>query len=348
MEIAVTGTCILSSAGETAFALCEHSLLGKAITQQIDIQTYEKEIASINTGPRELYRIQKLLLLAFLKASHMAGLRTELASPERVSIFLGNSYGIEEFKTEFFRFYKKAIPELTSPTLFPFTTANALGSWLAIQTGAKGPSFTFVSGSTSSAEAILAACDALAADECDTAFVGGASVIDNNLKDEFYISGFRYESVGMLVLEKKENVKLLNRKPLAIIKNCQSATLAQEQLETIRQKQGVSIVGNSTNSHINKDCAEIVYLGNNLGDNYFRYNKSKSIVINEGHKVFFLNDVVGNVFDTAGVLGAALSVDFLNLSKDVKWCPFARAQESVLYSNVSSSGSVVTMLISKA
>ncbi|MBU4376903.1 MAG: hypothetical protein KKD29_05425 [Candidatus Omnitrophica bacterium] len=348
MEIVVTGVCVLSSAGETAFALCERSVLEKTITQQIDLCKYEKEVASINTGPRELYRIQKLLLIAFLKASHMAGLGMELTSPERVGIFLGNSYGIEEFKTEFFRLYKKSDPALTSPTLFPFTTANALASWLAIQTGAKGPSLTFVSGSTASAEAILAACDALVAGECDIAFVGGTSVIDNNLSDEFYSSGFRYESAGMLVLEKMNNVKLSKRKPIAILKDLHSTMFTQKQVEKIKHKQSVLSVNDKMHGNFNKDCAEIIYLGNNLGDTVFSCDRNKPVITTEERKVFFLSDVIGNVFDAAGVLGVALGVDLLNLPKDTKWRPFDSPQESILYSNIGSSGTAVMMLVNKA
>ncbi len=347
MEIAVTGMCVLSGAGETAFALCEHGTSEKTIAQQIDLRKYEKEIASIDTGSRELYRIQRLLLAAFLKASRMAELEMKLKSPERVGIFLGNSYGIEEFKTEFFRLYKKSDPALTSPSLFPFTTANALASWLAIQTGAKGPSITFVSGSTSSAEAILAACDALMANECYMAFVGGVSIIDNNLSDEFYSSGFRYESAGMLVLEKIDNVKPAKRKPIAILKDLQSTMLAQEQIEEIKHKQSVLSINDKARSHFNDDCAEIVYLGNNLGEAVFSYNKNKPVATKKEHKVFFLSDAVGNVFDAAGVLGLALSADLLNLPKGAKWRPFGPSQESILYSNISSSGTAVTMLVNK-
>ncbi len=172
-EIAITGMCVLSSAGETASALCEYGILGKTLEQQIDLNLYEKEIKFVDTGSHELYRIQKLLLLAFLKSADMAGLKMELTSPEMVSVFLGNSYGMEEFKSGFFRLYKESSPALTSPKLFPFTNANSLASWLSIQTRSKGPSLTFVNGSTSSAEAVLAACDALIAKECEVAFVGG-------------------------------------------------------------------------------------------------------------------------------------------------------------------------------
>ncbi len=344
-EIAITGECVLSSAGETAFALCENIVLGKKITQQIDLQMYEKEIASLNTGPRELYRIQKLLLTAFLKASHAAGLKMGLPSPERTGIFLGNSYGIEEFKTEFFRLYKKSGPALTSSTLFPFTNANSLASWLAIQIDAKGPNLTFVGGSTSSAEAILAACDALVADECDMAFVGGVSIIDNNLSDEFYASGFGYESAGMLVLEKMKNATLANRRPIAILKDQQRTIFTQEQIEKIMHKKSVSGVNDEAPGCFHQDIPEIVYLGNNLGDNVFSYNKNKSEITKEQDKFFFLSDVIGNVFDAAGVLGVALSADLFNLPKNTKWCPFGRTQESILYSNIGSNGSAVKMLV---
>lgn len=180
------------------------------------------------------------------------------------------------------------------------------------------------------------------------AFVGGVSIIDNNLSDEFYSSGFRYESAGMLVLEKMDNVKFLKRKPVAILKDLQSTMLTQEQVEKIKHKQSVLSVDDKARSHFNEDCAEIIYLGNNLGDAVFSYNKNKLALTREERKVFFLGDAVGNVFDAAGVLGAALSVDLLNLPKEAKWRPFGSSQESILYSNISSSGTAVIMLVNKA
>jgi len=232
--IAITGMCVLSSAGETVSILCEQIVSGKTIKPQIDIQVYENVINSIDTGPHELYRIQKLLLAAFLKASHMAKLSAGLVQSERIGVFLGNSYGLEGFKANFFRCYKKSDPTLTSPTLFPFTNANALASWLAIQIEAKGPNLTFVNGCTSSSEAVLAACDALAFNECEVAFVGGVNLADHDLSDEFYASGFRYESVGMLVLEKRNSVDNSKRKPLAFLQDWQSGMLTQEQLRKIK------------------------------------------------------------------------------------------------------------------
>ena len=346
-EIAVTGICVLSSAGETTSALCEHSMLGKTVEQQIDLHMYEKEINSAYTGSRELYRIQKLLLAAFLKAVHMAGLKKEMMPQEKISVFLGNSYGIEEFKYEFFHLYKKSSPALTSPKLFPFTNANSLASWLAIQTGAKGPSLTFVNGSTSSAEAVLAACDAIVAKECEVAFVGGASTIANILSEEYNAAGFRCESVAMLVLEKANNVQSSGRKCIAILKDRQSKMLTNEQINRLKSKNSILFMDDENYARINNDSAEIIYLGNNLGDNLFTYGKIESEVKKEKQKAFFLNNAIGNVFDSAGVLGIGLGIDLLNSPKDITWCPFKLPQKSILYSNVSSSGSAVTMLLSK-
>ena len=346
MEIAVTGRSVLSSAGETALALCENSVLGKKVIQQIDLNIYEKETSSINAGPRELYRIQKLLLIAFLKALNLAELKISLVSQERMGIFLGNSYGIEEFKTEFFRTYKKSAPNLTSPTLFPFTNANSLAAWLAIQTGAKGPNLTFVSGSTSSAEAMLAACDSLIADECDMAFVGGVSVIDNNLSDEFYMSGFRYESAGMLVLEKIDGKVGSQRKPAAILKDCERITVTQAQTEQLKLKTSGSRIDDIGNC-FSKDIPVVIYLANDLGDNGFSYNRKNPGIMESQNKTLFLNEIIGNVFDVAGVLGTALSIDLLNLPQGAKWRPFGPAQENILYLIVGNNDTAIKMLINR-
>ena len=343
IEIAVTGMCVLSSAGETASALCEHSLLGKNIGEHIDLNLYEKEIDSAYTGSRELYRIQKLLLTAFLKSAHMAGFEKGVTSPEMVSVFLGNSYGMEEFKYEFFRLYKKSTPALTSPKLFPFTNANSLASWLAIQAEAKGPSLTFVNGSTSSAEAVLAACDALIANECDVAFVGGASITDNILSEEYRTAGFRRESVAMLVIEKASNVRSSGRKCIAILRDRQSKMLTHEQISNLKYNSSILFFDEEARTHAEK----IIHLVNNLGDSVFNYGKIGVKENKEKQEAFFLSDVIGNAFDAAGALGIGLSIDLLNSSKDVAWCPFDLPQKSLLYSNVSSGGSAVTMLMSK-
>lgn len=338
-EITVSGICVLSSAGETARALCERRTSEDIITPQIDLEKYERQIALFDTGPQELNRIQKLLFVAFLKASQMAGLELRSAPMEQAGIFFGNSYGIEEFKSGFFRMYKKSEPALTGPALFPFTTANALASWLAIQTGAKGPNLTFVNGAISSSEAVFAACDALINNECNIAFAGGISAINNDFRDEFYASGFRYESAGMIVLEKTVNAEGSKRKPLAFLKDRQRFMLTKGQMEKIKTDKSAIDINDEMRNRFKTASLEVVHLGNNLGEDIFNYNKDKFEItrITSGkRRIFSLSDAAGNFFDAAGLMGVALGIEFLHLFP-----------EDVVCSNIDSNGSVATMLISR-
>ncbi|PIZ83788.1 MAG: hypothetical protein COX96_06680 [Candidatus Omnitrophica bacterium CG_4_10_14_0_2_um_filter_44_9] len=345
-EIAVTGVCVLSSAGETLSVLCKQSIAENEIALQIDLQTYERELSAVNTGAHELYRIQKLLLVAFLKASKMAGVSSSNVLSEKIGVFLGNSYGLEGFKSEFFRLYKKSDPDLTSPTLFPFTTANALASWLAIQIEAKGPNLTFVSGCTSSSQAILAACDALVSNECEVAFVGGVNLVNHDFHDVLSASGFRYESVGMLVLEKQYE-KVSKKQPLAFMKHWQNGMLTQEEVDAIASGKSITDVNNKKFGNYKTYPSEVVCLGNNLGESVFTYDKG-NFEMSSGHrKIFSLGNAVGNMFDVAGIMGVVLSIELLNMPRDADCHFFDVSGDDILLLDMDSSGSVVTIVISK-
>ena len=173
-EIVVTGFSILQGKGGVA----------------LSPEDYEQDWDGVDTGAHELNRAQKIMLAAFMKAQRSAGLELKTIASERMGIFIGNSYGVDGFKTDFFRLYKKSNPLLTSPSLFPFTTPNSLAAWLAIPMGVKGPTTTFVSGCNASSHALLAANDAISSGECDIAFVGGVSILCEDLSDECAASGF--------------------------------------------------------------------------------------------------------------------------------------------------------------
>lgn len=337
-RVAVTGICVLSGAGQTVSALCERSISGNTIAPQIDLRAYERELETVNTGAHELYRVQKLLLTACLKASEMSGVFSSGLSLERIGIFLGNSYGLEGFKSEFFRIYKRCDPALTSPTLFPFTTANALASWLAIQTGAKGPNLTFVSGCISSSHAVLAACDALVSNECDAAFVGGVNLIEQDLCDELRACGFRYESVVMLVLEKLNDGTGLKKHPLALLSDWQSGRFTKEQIQEMAS--GMPITDKAY-------PFELLCLGNNLGEQMFTYDRGDVEISNGEKKIFSLGRAIGNMFDASGAMGVALGAELINTAQNCEWNSFNSSENDVLFSNIDSGGSAVKMLISK-
>ena len=204
-----------------------------------------------------------------------------------------------------------------------------------------------MSGSTSSAEAILAACDSLIADECDMALVGGVNILNNNLRDEFYFSGFRYETAGMLVLEKVDGKTLSQRKPIAILKDYQRVILTHKQIEQLKSRTAGSKIGDMCNC-FSKGIPAVIYLANNLGDSSFSYNTKNAKMMDEQNKILFLNDIIGNVFDVAGVLGIALNIDLLNLPNSAKWCPFGCTQENILYLIVNNNGTAIKMLVNKA
>jgi hypothetical protein len=204
-----------------------------------------------------------------------------------------------------------------------------------------------VDGSVSSSEALFAAHDALVVDECKMAFVGGVNVVDNDLMDEFCASGFRCESIGILMLEKKGDVMSTGRKPFAFLKDMGRSTLTQKQIEKVKTDKSIKNINGKARGRF-KSASEIIHLGNNLGENVFVYGKSGYKAIKEKHKVFSLSDATGNVFDAAGVMGVALSAELLNLQRTADWHPFGLSEKSILYSDISSNGSAITMLISKS
>jgi 3-oxoacyl-(acyl-carrier-protein) synthase len=263
-EVVVTGFNVLS-AGQ-----------GK-----IEADEYNRDLALVDTGAHEINRAQKILLASFLRTLSSAGIAPEAVANERASFFMGNSYGIEGFKTDFFRVYQSSDPSLTSPSLFPFTTANALSAWLAIQTGICGPNTTFVSGCNASSQALLAAYDAILAGECDIAFCAGISLLYDDLKEEFVASGFKQEVVAFVVLEEEGKARAMGRKILGKIADFRFERLSKERLEQL--KSGSKETGRREAASVNPG---ITFLGNNLGDHFFGYGA----------------DAEGNVFDAAGVL----------------------------------------------
>jgi len=265
-EIVVTGFSILQGKGGVA----------------LSPEDYEQDWDGVDTGAHELNRAQKIMLAAFMKAQRSAGLELKTIASERMGIFIGNSYGVDGFKTDFFRLYKKSNPLLTSPSLFPFTTPNSLAAWLAIPMGVKGPTTTFVSGCNASSHALLAANDAISSGECDIAFVGGVSILCEDLSDEFAASGFKREVIVFVVLESRNQAESSGRKVYGRVRNFEYERVSLDKLSQF-------------SSNLGSAMAEVSFFGNNLGEKVFDYS----------------NDQDGNVFDVAGVLSVirALSLN---------------------------------------
>lgn len=327
-QICISGMSVLSGMGETAAVLFESGASGKKITPYIDVHAYETTIAPFDTGPYELYRVQKILLAVYAKALSNAGLKN---IPGNAGIFLGNTYGIEEFKAEFFRVYKKSGPAATSPVLFPFTTANALAAWLAIQVSAQGPQLSFVSGSTACADAIIAAMDSLQAGECEIAFVGGVNLLCPDFIDDFYASGFQQETAGMLVLETKQRMEKTGRKPLAVINDWQQHVFNEKQIE-----KSTAGIEEEALSCFKTASSEIIHWGNSLDKNIFSCEKNNLVVTKKDRTILILNKVTGNLFDPAAIVAVALGVDFLNGQGSMN--PFVSLTDGIACTVIDSTG----------
>lgn len=295
-ETVVTGFSILQGKGGIA----------------LSPEDYEQDWDGVDTGAHELNRAQKIMLAAFMKAQHSARLESKMVSSERTAIFIGNSFGVDGFKTDFFRLYKKSNPLLTSPSLFPFTTPNSLAAWLAIPMGVKGANTTFVSGCNASSQALLAANDAISSGECDIAFVGGVSIMCEDLIDEFKASGFKQEVVVFVILESQNQAEKSGRRIYGRIRDFEYEKIASDNLSKSSLK-GLSSQGVGSDAPM----AEVVFFGNNLGEKVFDYSDIQE----------------GNVFDVAGVLSI---VRALSLNTKLVTC-----------SSLDSSGSVIRFVLEK-
>lgn len=267
---------------------------------KIDPGLFAAELSAIDKGPYELNRAQKISAITFIKALSDAGIILNEDNRNGIVIFLGNSYSIEEFKTSFLRFYKNTRPGLVNPSVFTFTTANSISSWLGVQFGIRGTNLTFTNGCISGSQAIIAGCDSIISGKADVAVAGGISLICEDFKDEFYECGFKHECAGFLVLERKKSVIDAGRMAHIIIKDFRQGFLSKANIEELNNRK---LPAELEDYHRYSDTKCILmHLGNSLTESKFSYcNK-----IREQDKaigVSYLNDQLGNAFSAAGVLG---------------------------------------------
>lgn len=271
---------------------------------KIDLGLFAAELSSIDKGPYELNRVQKISAITFIKALSDAGIVLNENNRQRIAIFLGNSYSIEEFKASFLSSYKTSKPGLVNPSIFTFTTANSISSWLGMQFGVKGINLTFTNGCISSSQAIKAGCDSILQGESDVAIVGGISLICEDFEDEFYECGFKHEFTGFLVLERKKDVIDAGRKAHIIIKDFQQGFLSQVSIDELNNRKLPTELENY-NRYTNTKRV-LVHLGNSLMKNKFLYH-NKIPREDKFIELTSLNDQLGNAFSAAGILGVSLA-----------------------------------------
>jgi len=334
LDIAVTGISVISGLGEGIDILANARLSGKTIPSKINPELFSEDVSAIHNGPYELHRIQKLFTVVFTRALRMAGTAIAKHNAERIAVFMGNTYGIEEFKVNFFRMYKKSTPSLTTPLLFPYTTANSIAAWLAIQFGLKGINLTFANGSNSVSEAILSGCDSIASGKFDVAIVGGEGLFCDDFADEFYTCGFRQEVVGALILEKKQKVIESGRKIYAVIEDFQHTFLPGRDADALKDA-GIHNGIKCVVTHMGNSFAEKLFTSE--GEVNHRYNNAN---------VISLDGLFGNTFSASGILGVGISALAVRNEITTGIIKNDSNFQKVLFSNIDSYGGCATMIIS--
>ncbi len=180
------------------------SCLRGSMQGKIDPDIFNQDINQIEAGHRELYRVQKIACITALRALKDADINI---NNSRVGVLFGNSYGIEEFKTGFYKTYKQSPPQLTSPSLFAYTTSNSISSNISIMLGLQCINLTFASGLISGSQAVIAGVDLLNDDKIDTAIVIGECFICDDFKEEFNARGVLNEYCSAIILEKNVSNK---------------------------------------------------------------------------------------------------------------------------------------------
>lgn len=344
-KIAISGISCINGLGEGLNAWIEALSIKKQIPFRIEPKIFQDEIDKVQKGPHEMYRIQKIAAVTFLKVLKDAGIVITKSNADRIGIFLGNTYGVEEFKAKFFKIIKQSPPDLTNPSFFPYTTINSISANLSILLGIRGKNVTFCNGATSVSEAIIAACDILFSGAADIFIIGGESFLCEDFEEEFRNSGFQQECCAALVLEREEDVINSGRKIYASIEECQHGFLrndfGEKNIFSISQRLAENIYEKG-----NIDCT-VLNQGSSLGD---RRSMSEEVVICDRKNKYFLSleSLFGNTFSASGALGVNLSCLLLNqeqkgiLGIDKKRNDFKK----ILFINKDSYGSYASIVVS--
>jgi hypothetical protein len=333
-DIAVSGISIISPYGEGVNTLAESNLAANDSIAKINPDLFDKDISIIQNSPYELYRIQKIFAAVCDKALTEAKVQVDKNNATRISIFSGNTYGVEDFKVNFFKAYSQRTSSLINPSLFPYTTANSIASWLAIQLGIKGTNMTVSNGSTSASEAILLGANSIILGESDIAIIIAASLLCDDLDDEFYSCGFRQEIAGAIVLEKKQNILKSGRRVYASLEDISHGFVLKD--ETYRQQPN--------------DCFKSIYCmvthaGNSFAQKKYEY-EGKGVFQENGINYVSLNNVAGNAFSTAGILGIAVASLIMENKFILQMSQDNKDLKNILFNNVDSYGSYVNTILS--
>ncbi|MFO7870761.1 MAG: beta-ketoacyl synthase N-terminal-like domain-containing protein [Kiritimatiellia bacterium] len=291
-NIAITGISVITGKGRGEGAFAPGPVSREDVPLLIDVADLERELAEVDTGPYELHRAQKIMAAAFLEALNDAGMGIKSAQAGRTALLVGNAHGVEEFRTGFFRRMKNTQPELTGPSLFPFTNPNSLSAALSALFHTTGPNLTFTCGGTSSEEAIASACGFLASGRAERAVVAGLNLFCRDYGDEMIESGFACECCAMLVLERPE--KAAGRRIYALVE------------DTAHGFADFSPAGIPPRILKNDGRFAVIHRSDNFSEKTFASKRNRGYY--QASFALYLDELFGNVFSASGCLGVAAAV----------------------------------------
>ncbi len=326
-DIVISGSSCITSLGEGLNPWLDAMLKGEEITPKIDPSMFQTEIDTMQKGPYEMYRVQKIAALTLLKALKAAQIEITEKNADRVSILFGSSYEIEEFKSGFFKIFKESEPELTSPSVFPYTAANAVSASLSILFGIKGTNITFSNGVTAASEAMIAGRDLLALGKTDVVIIMGTNFFCDDFDVELNNCGFRQECCAAVVLERAEDTKTAGKSMYAKI---------EQPYHGFRESDG------------SKDEIRHVLInkGSSFGRSFTIEDDEEKIGDKSGLHVD-LGSIFGNTFSASGVLGIMLGNSFLEGNKVLKERYGDIVPTEILFVNEDSYGSHISVVMKK-
>jgi len=326
-KIAIRGKSCITSFGEGMDAWLGAILKGKAIEPVINADMFQAEIDALQKGPYEMYRVQKITAITLLKALEDARIKVTESNAERISILFGSSHEVEGFKSEFFKTYRESEPELTSPSIFPYTSSSAIAATLSILFGIRGTNITFSNGITSASEAIIAGRDLLVSGKTDVVIVMGTNFFCDAFGSELHNCGFRQECCAAVVLERAEEAEAAGKMPYAKIEQLHHSFMENDRM---RGWKGCVLTSKGDS------------FGRNVVVENVRKKPCKSV-----NSCIELNSIFGNTFSASGVLGIFLGSLFLEGSTVLRELYKNVRPAEILFINEDNYGNHTSVVIKK-
>lgn len=330
-KMAICGESCITGLGDGLGLWMESIEKRCEVPRMIDPELFRDHVDPVNSGVRELNRVQKISAIAFSRAIINAGISVLELPQKRIAILFGNTYGVEEFKTGFYRVFSTSAHDLTSPVLFPFTTCNSISAYLSIMYGIEGINITYSSGATSASEALLAANDILSLGKADTVVVIGESFFYDSLDVEFVRCGFKNECCAAIVLMGEKDAKKSGKNIHAYIENIEHGFLGKKTIYDVIPPKA--------------PACRILNHGMSFGTD--ANGEDGGAVSNQGGiRLISLERIFGNTFSASGVLGLILGEFWLKYEKPALLGERPSNYEEVFFMNIDSCGGYVGTTIS--